>query len=175
MHVAVLQPLVGHWPGNLAPWALLLLLKACGISTKLAVPVHADKAVVKDRFCTGYGSSGFFILCVLDQCCLWVSAKHNLDWECTCKSVNVLNSFSCRPNLYELCGEHSLKKSKTTTTNKTGCILPVYWRWFQTCWSARWVWWCCWARAGSCAPPTLCSRKKSSWEKHPYAGCWSSA
>lgn len=112
MHVAVLQPLVGHWPGNLAPWALLLLLKACGISTKLAVPVHADKAVVKDRFCAGYGSSGFFILCVLDQCCLWVSAKHNLDWECTCKSVNVLNSFSCRPNLYELCGEHSLKKAK---------------------------------------------------------------
>lgn len=130
MHVAVLQPLVGHWPGNLAPWALLLLLKACGISTKLAVPVHADKAVVKDRFCAGYGSSGFFILCVLDQCCLWVSAKHNLDWECTCKSVNVLNSFSCRPNVYELCGEHSLKKAKQQQQKKKNwmhftCILTM--------------------------------------------------
>lgn len=69
MHVAVLllllqQRRAGRRPGRLA--ARTLLLEPCHIGAGLAVPIHADEAVVENRLGAGYGPPGFFVLGVLD-------------------------------------------------------------------------------------------------------------
>lgn len=81
MHVAVRQHCVGGRPSRLARRALLLLLDAWDGVARLAMPVHSDEAVVEDRLGAGYGSPGLFVLCVLNQRRLWVSAKHHLECE----------------------------------------------------------------------------------------------
>lgn len=79
MHVAVLRWRAGCGPGHLAPWALHLLLEACGGGAWLTVPVHTDETVVEDRLDAGYGPSGLFVFRVLDQRRLGVSTKNHLE------------------------------------------------------------------------------------------------
>lgn len=79
MYSAVLWPLARCQASHLAPRALFLLLNPCGVCSRLSVPVHTDEAIIKNCFSAGYGPSGLFILCILDQRRLWVSTKHHLD------------------------------------------------------------------------------------------------